>query len=58
MTYNGYNIFKNRIAEYEQREEVIIQNSNFGENVEVDLLIVDFEKENIEKMIKEISYGS
>ena len=58
LSYNGYNILKNRVEEYENREEVIIANCNFGENVELEILIVDFQKDNIEKMIEEISYGS
>lgn len=58
LTYNGYNILKNRIEEYMAREEVVIENSNFTDEVELNLLVVDFAKEDIEKIVKEISYGT
>lgn len=58
LTYNGYNIFKNRTENYIKSEELIISSCNFNEEVEIELLVVDFELENIEKIIEEINYGS
>ena len=58
LTYNGYNIFKNRTENYIKNEELIISSCNFKEEVEIELLVVDFELESIEKIIEEINYGS
>lgn len=58
VTYNGYNIFKNRIENYIQDEYVKISNLDFKEEVDITLEVVDFEEENVRRIIEEINYGS
>ena len=52
--YNAYNILKNRLEKYIEQEYVTILNSEFKENVSIELNIVDFEYENVKKVIEEI----
>lgn len=52
--YNAYNILKNRLEKYVEQEYVTIFNSEFKENVSIELNIVDFEYENVKKVIEEI----
>lgn len=58
LSYNGYNIFKNRIEDYISKEEIVICNVEFSEEVIIHFLVVDYENENIDKMVEEIRYGS
>ncbi|MBO5477690.1 MAG: YigZ family protein [Clostridia bacterium] len=57
-TYNAYNILKNRLEKYIEQEYVIIENSEFKENVTMKLKIVDFEYESVKKIVEEVNYGS
>ncbi len=57
ISYNGYNIFKNKIDKYLRDDLVIITDCDFNEKVKIELQVVDFEKENIKKIIEEINYG-
>lgn len=57
-TYNSYNILKNRIDNYSQNEHIKVIKCDFNENVEIKLSVVDFEMDNINKIIEEINYGN
>lgn len=57
-TYNAYNILKNRLEKYIEQEYVVIEESEFKENVTMKLKIVDFEIENVKKIVEEVSYGN
>lgn len=56
-SYNAYNILKNRLQLYVDDGLVQILNCNFSDNVEVSIKVVDFKKEEIEKIIEEVCYG-
>lgn len=58
VTYNGYNIFKNKIENFIQDEYVKIASCEFSENVDIKLQVVDFEIDNVRRIIEEINYGS
>lgn len=58
LSYNEYNIFKNKIAEYISKEEIVIDNVEFSDEVIMHYYVVDYENENIDKMVEEIRYGS
>lgn len=57
-SYNNYNIFKNRIEKYIENGYVKILVCDFSENVKIELEVVDFEMESINKIIEEINYGN
>lgn len=57
-TYNAYNILKNKLEKYIEQEYIIVEDSEFKENVTMKLKIVDFEIENVKKIVEEVSYGS
>lgn len=57
-SYNAYNILKNRLEKYIEQEYVVIQESEFKENVGMKLQIVDFELDNVKKIVEEVSYGN
>ena len=57
-TYNAYNILKNKLEKYIEQEYIIVEDSEFKENVKMKLKIVDFEIENVKKIVEEVSYGS
>ena len=46
------------ILKYIEQEYVIIENSEFKENVTMKLKIVDFEYESVKKIVEEVNYGS
>lgn len=56
-TYNGYNIIKNKLEKYIEYEYVIIKSCEFKDNVKMVIRIVDFELENLTKIIEEVNYG-
>lgn len=58
ISYNSYNIFKNRIEKFLEDEHVKISSCEFNEGVSINLDVVDFELENINKIIEEINYGN
>lgn len=57
-TYNGYNIIKNRIEKYIDNKYVQVELCDFKETVDMKLKIVDFEFENVKKIIEEINYAN
>jgi uncharacterized YigZ family protein len=57
-SYNAYNIIKNKLDTYIENEYVKIINCVFNENVEITLNVVEFELENIKKIIEELNYGN
>ena len=57
-TYNAYNILKNKLEKYIEQEYIIVEDSEFKENVTMKLRIVDFEIENVKKIVEEVRYGS
>lgn len=57
-TYNAYNILKNKLEKYIEQEYILVEDSEFKENVTMKLKIVDFEIENVKKIVEEVSYGS
>lgn len=56
-SYNAYNVFKNKIQIYVDDGYVQILNCDFSDNVCVNIKVVDFKKEELEKIIKEVCYG-
>lgn len=57
-SYNAYNILKNKLEKYIEQEYVVIEESEFKENITMKLKIVDFEIENVKKIVEEVSYGN
>lgn len=57
-TYNAYNILKNKLEKYIEQEYILVEDSEFKENVTMKLKIVDFEIENVKKIVEEVNYGS
>jgi len=58
FTYNAYNILKNKLEKYIEQEYILVEDSEFKENVTMKLKIVDFEIENVKKIVEEVNYGS
>ncbi len=58
LTYNGYNILKNKVEAYIADETLVILKSEFSEGVSLKLKIIDSKVEEIDNIIKEIIYGS
>ncbi len=56
-SYNAYNVFKNRVQTYMDDGLLQILNCSFSDNVSVELKVVDFKKEELEKVIEEVCYG-
>lgn len=52
--YNTYNILKNKFEKYIEQEYLIILDNVFKEDIEIKLLIVDFEYDKIKGVIEEI----
>ena len=57
-SYNGYNIIKNKLNRYIDENIVKIQNSEFKEDVEVTLNVIDEYLDEIKNIIKEVNYDS
>ena len=57
-SYNGYNILKNKLNRYIDENIVKIQNSEFKEDVEVTLKVIDEYLDEIKNIIKEVNYDS
>ncbi len=54
--YDKYNILKNKLEKYIKNNYIVLNNSEFKENITLNLKIVDFEYDNIKSMIEEINY--
>lgn len=57
-SYNTYNILKNKLEKYIEQEYIIVEDSEFKENITMKLKVVDFEIDNVKKIVEEVSYGS
>lgn len=56
-SYNAYNVFKNKTQMYVNDGLLEIINSDFSDNVKVDIKVVDFKIEELKKIIEEVCYG-
>lgn len=57
-SYNAYNILKNRLEKYIEQEYVKVIENEFSEDVSMNLEVVDFEYDNIKKIVEEVNYGN
>lgn len=58
LSYNSYNILRNKLKTYEDEKYVIISNIEFSDEVSLEISIVDFKLKEVRKVIDELKYAN